>query len=244
MEAGTEAAFALAVTALLALVAVSTARAGMVLQRYIPERNLLLGLPDNALRILAVVACFVIGVTLGPGPQALGWSTEHILRDLAVGALFGLAMALCLSLGARVAIALWGPRVVSTRMVQCILPADRGEWIGVLIAMLPAALLEELLFRSLPLGGLGWLVSPWILLWPLSLLFGLMHWPQGGWGVAGATFVGVFLSFLFLGSSSLWAALAAHYVLNVQQLVTAHRAGLAPLRAERPAAPTAPVTLL
>ena len=243
MEAGTEAAFALAVSALLALVAISTARAGLVLQRYIPERNILLGLPDNALRILGVIVCFVIGVTLGPGSRALGWSTEHILRNFAVGALFGFAMSLCIGLGARVAVALWGPQVVSTRMVQCMLPADRGEWVGVLAAMLPAALLEELLFRSLPLGGLGWLVSPWALLWPLSLLFGLMHWPQGGWGVAGATFVGVLLSFLFLGSGSLWAALAAHYVLNVHQLVTAHRAGLVPLRAERPATPEAPVIL-
>jgi membrane protease YdiL (CAAX protease family) len=74
-------------------------------------------------------------------------------------------------------------------------------------------------------------------------LFGLMHWPQGGWGVAGATSVGVLLSFLFLGTGSLWAAMAAHYAMNVHQLVTAHRAGLAPLRAGRPATPETPVTL-
>jgi membrane protease YdiL (CAAX protease family) len=77
----------------------------------------------------------------------------------------------------------------------------------------------------------------------LSLLFGLMHWPQGGWGIAGATLVGVFISILFLGTGSLWAALAAHYALNVHQLIAARRAGLTPLRAMPQTALDAPVTI-
>ncbi len=226
-----QAAFAIILVGLLALVSFGTARTAAILQHYTPPGNLLLGWPDNIVRLLAVIGCVALGVTLGPGPQALGWSVEALWRDVAAGAVSGLIFALVLSGGASVVVRLWGPEVVSTRMVRSILPVDGREWVGVLAAMLPAALLEELLFRSLPLGGLSGLISPWLLLWPLSLLFGLLHWPQGGWGVAGATLVGVFLSFLFLITGSLWAALAAHYVMNVHQLIAAKRAGLAPLRA-------------
>jgi membrane protease YdiL (CAAX protease family) len=228
---GTEWAFTIILLALLTLVSIGTVRSAALLQWYIPPGNMLLGWPDNIVRILAVVGCVILGVTLGPGPQALGWTPDAMWRDLAVGVVSGLIFATILSFGAWLVVRLWGPEVVSTRMVQSILPVDEREWAGVLAALLPAALLEELLFRSLPLGGLAWLISPWLLLWPLSLLFGLLHWPQGGWGVVGATLAGVCLSFLFLITGSLWAALAAHYVMNVQQLVAAKRAGLAPLRA-------------
>ncbi len=115
-------------------------------------------------------------------------------------------------------------------MLQCILPDGRAEWRGVLLALLPAAALEELLFRSLPLGGLGWLLAPEWLLWPLALCFGLLHWPQGGWGVVGTTLAALALSWLFLATRSIWAPLAAHYVMNLVQLLLAKRLGLEPLR--------------
>jgi membrane protease YdiL (CAAX protease family) len=233
MEAGAEPAYALAVFGMIALATIGTVRSGMALQRYTPTGSLLLGLPDNVLRLFAVITCFIIGATLGPGPEALGWGTDRIWRDLIIGAVAGVILALCVSLGARLVVRIWGPQAISTHMVRCILPADRHEWILVPAAMLSAVLLEELLFRSLPLGGLAWLVSPWLLLWPLSLLFGLLHWPQGGWGIAGATLIGVALSFLFLATGSLWAAFSAHYVLNMHQLTAAQRAGLSPLRAKQ-----------
>jgi membrane protease YdiL (CAAX protease family) len=222
--------YALAVLALIIFAATVSWRSGAILQRWLPPHNLLLGGPDNALRLLMISLCFFIGATLGPGPAALGWGLEHLARDLLVGAAVGLVAALVLTLGGAQVIRRWGPEAASTRMIQCILPLNRNEWAGVLLALLPAALLEELIFRSLPLGGLGWLLTPVVLLWPLALLFGLLHWSQGGWGVAGATLAGVVLSVLFLALGSLWAALAAHYVMNVQQIMAARRSGLAPLR--------------
>jgi membrane protease YdiL (CAAX protease family) len=116
-------------------------------------------------------------------------------------------------------------------MLRCILPASPREWVLVLLALWPAAALEELLFRSLPLGGLGWIVSPWWLVWPLALFFGFLHWPQGSWGVAGATLVAILLSWLFLATGSLWPPLIAHYTFNLSQLVVARWSGLKPLRA-------------
>ena len=125
----------------------------------------------------------------------------------------------------------WGAEVASTRLIRCILPINRREWVGVLLALLPAAALEELLFRSLPLGGLTWLVPPWWLMWPLALFFGFLHWPQGAWGVVGTTLAAIVLSLLFLATGSIWAVLAAHYVFNVLQIVAAQWMGLSPLRA-------------
>ena len=117
------------------------------------------------------------------------------------------------------------------RLLRCIIPANRREWLLVLLALLPAAAVEELLFRSLPLGGLAGLIAPGWLLWPLALCFGLLHWPQGGWGVVGTTLAAIAFSLLFLAMQSIWAPLAAHYVMNVAQMVLAHRLGMRPARA-------------
>ena len=42
---------------------------------------------------------------------------------------------------------------------------------------------------------------------------------------------GTALSFLFLATHSIWAPLAAHYVMNVHQLVAARGSGMEPHRA-------------
>jgi membrane protease YdiL (CAAX protease family) len=231
VAAGTDWIYAAFVAGLLALGAFGSYRAGLILQQQAPPANLLLNPLDNLLRLVLVGLCFLVGARLGPGPSALGWSLDRLPRDLAVGLAAGLALALLLNALGRLAVRRWGEQIMPTRMLQCMLPADGREWAGVLLALLPAALLEELIFRSLPLGGLGWLISPWLLLWPLALLFGLLHWPQGGWGVAATALAAVLLSLLFLTTGSLWAALTAHYVMNVHQLIEARRQGLAPLRA-------------
>ena len=177
-----------------------------------------------------MVLCILLGITVGPGPASLGWQTTRLGQDLALGVALGLLLAAAINVGGRLAVRRWGAEVLSTKLLQCILPMNRKEWAGVLLALLPAAALEELLFRSLPLGGLSWLVPPWWLLWPLALLFGLLHWPQGGWGVTGTAITAVALSLLFLATGSFWVALAAHYTMNVYQLVAARMSGVKPLR--------------
>jgi hypothetical protein len=222
--------FAASVAALIALVSYTTVRSGLALRTWTPRSNLMLGRLDNAVRLILVCLCLLLGFTVGPGPEALGWDTARLGQELALGVALGLILTGALNVGGRLAERRWGPEALSTKLLQCILPIDREEWIGVLLALLPAAALEELLFRSLPLGGLAWLVPPWWLLWPLALLFGVLHWPQGGWGVLGTTLAAVLFSLLFLATGSLWAPLAAHYTLNVAQLVIARQSGLKPLR--------------
>jgi hypothetical protein len=67
------------------------------------------------------------------------------------------------------------------------------------------------------------------LIWPLALFFGLLHWPQGAWGVVGTTLAAIALSVLFLVTGSLWPPLAAHYVLDVSQVVVAKWMEMKPL---------------
>jgi membrane protease YdiL (CAAX protease family) len=223
--------FLAGLVALMALVAVSTVRTGRLLRTWTPPFNPLLSLPENAVRLALIAVSIGLGLAFGPGPAALGWQTTHIWRDLALGAAFGAAMAGFFALAGGAAVRWWGPEVYDDRLLRCILPVTRRERPRVALALLPAAALEELLFRSLPLGGLTWLIAPHWLMWPLALFFGLLHWPQGEWGVAGTTLAAIILSLLFLATGSIWPPLAAHYMMNLLQVAVAVRAGMRPLRA-------------
>jgi membrane protease YdiL (CAAX protease family) len=56
-----------------------------------------------------------------------------------------------------------------------------------------------------------------------ALLFGWMHGPQGPLGVIMTAAVSILLAALFLWRGSLLPPLMAHYVVNVLQLLVAHR---------------------
>ncbi len=203
------------------LTAISTIRTGQLLRRWTPTFNLLLSLPENALRLALIGLCVALGMLWGPGTGPLGWRIEHALPEAGWGAGVGVLLGGALLAGGQIAVRRWGPDVHDDTLLRAILPRQPREWPGVLAALLPAAALEELLFRSLPLGGLAWLLPAQWLLWPLALCFGLLHWPQGGWGVAGATLAGIAFGLLFLATGNIWAPLAAHYVMNVVQIVAA-----------------------
>ncbi len=216
---------------LLIVIAITTVRTGQLLQRWTPSFNLLLSGPENAARAGLIILCIGLGAAWGPGPGPLGWQTTHLMADLLLGLVSGLVITAAFLVLGQWVVRRWGPEAYDNRLLRAILPADAREWPGVLAALLPAAALEELLFRSLPLGGLGWLIPAGWLMWPLAVGFGLLHWPQGSWGVLGATLAGIAFSLLFLGTGSIWAPLAAHYVMNVVQVAAARALGVAPLRA-------------
>ncbi|MCU0510047.1 MAG: CPBP family intramembrane metalloprotease [Anaerolineae bacterium] len=224
--------FAALLAVLMVGLGAATAQSGRILRRFTPPVNLLLSLPDNLLRLFLIALCFGLGIFLGPGADALGWSLDHFLRDASLGVLVGLLLAPVLQLATTAAVRRWGDEVYDNLVLRAIVPVNRGEWLGVAVALLPAALLEELVFRSLPLAGLTWLISPWVLMWPLALVFGLLHWTQGPLGVVGTTFLGLFLSALFLWTGSLWTVVFAHWALNLVQVTFAWQQGLRPLRAE------------
>ena len=138
---------------LMALVAVGTVRTGQLLRTWTPPYNLLLSLPDNGLRLALMALSAAWGAWVGPGAEALGWRTTYWRPDTALGAVAGVILAGGLALIGKAVEQRWGEAVSDTKMLRCILPASSSEWPGVLLALLLAAALEELLFRSLPLGG-------------------------------------------------------------------------------------------
>lgn len=132
-------------------------------------------------------------------------------------------MALFFYVVTRLLIRRTGQRFYSDLVIAYIVPADRRELAAVSLVMILVVLLEELLFRSLLLGGLS-VVAPvsWLLL-GLSICFGLLHSPQGIWGMVGAGLAGFLLGLLFLWQGSLLAPLVAHYLTNIFQLGQAMR---------------------
>ena len=87
------------------------------------------------------------------------------------------------------------------------------------LALLPIALMEELLFRSLLLGAFAPHVNILYFVIGVSVIFGLLHMPQGEWGVTGVILVSLVLSVLFLWRESLLVVVIAHWLMNVMQLV-------------------------
>jgi membrane protease YdiL (CAAX protease family) len=55
-----------------------------------------------------------------------------------------------------------------------------------------------------------------------SIIFGLMHQPQGLLGILVAGTINILFSALFIGSGELLLPFTAHYVINLLQLVAAY----------------------
>jgi membrane protease YdiL (CAAX protease family) len=142
---------------------------------------------------------------------------ENLLR-------VGLVVA-CLILGwvSGWSIRRFGPQIYSPIVIRSILPRTREEWAPVLLALFPAVLVEELLFRSLLLGGMRLFFPVWVLVVGTALLFGWMHSPQGRLGMIMTASISILLAGLFLWRKSLLLPLTAHYVVNVLQLLVADR---------------------
>ena len=201
----------------------TTYRTARLLREWRPDRNLLLLLPENALRVILALVCLGLGLLSGLPAEVLGWRPAAPLADAAIGLLTGVLLSLTLTHGSKLAVARWGDAIYSPTVILSVLPRTKREWVLVLVALLPVVLLEELLFRSLLLGGLSPLVPIWLLVIGLAVLFGILHLPQGWLGVVGTAAAGLLFSGLFLWRVSLLAPLIAHYVADALQLLQAAR---------------------
>jgi membrane protease YdiL (CAAX protease family) len=199
----------------------ATYQSGRLLRSIPLRENLLLAPVENVVKVALVGLCVGLGLLSGLPAARLGWTLDHATRDLALGLGVGLVAQMLANALTLWAIAGFGKAVYSPVVIKNIIPRSRRDWLLVPIAMFPAVLLEELLFRSLLLGGLGALVPPLLLVVPLGVIFGWMHQPQGPLGMLTAATLGILLSLLFLWTGGLLAPLVAHYVINTLQLVRA-----------------------
>ncbi len=170
-----------------------------------------------------IVACWVLGRLSGLGPAALGWGADRWAIQVGWGVGIGLGVAVFFVAATRWLVRRTGSRFYSDQIIDLIVPTSNRELVWVAAALLPAVLVEELLFRSLLLGGLAPILPVGWLLVGFGVVFGLLHSPQGIWGMTGAGLAGILFGLLFLWQGSLILPVVAHYVANLAQIVVAMR---------------------
>jgi len=206
---------------LLTALAWVTYQSGKLLRALPLRENLLLAPLENAVKAAIIAVCAGLAAISGLPPAQFGWTVGHPAADLSVAILFAVTVQVSVNALTRWAIRRFGKAVYSPIVMLNIFPRTRREWLLVPLAMGLAVLLEEVLFRSLLLGGLSaWVPAP-LLVAALGVVFGAMHSPQGALGMVVAAAVGVALSILFLWSGSLLAPFVAHYLINLLQLLRA-----------------------
>ncbi len=208
---------------LVTLIGYGTFATARLLRDWQPDRNLLLTPAENLLRIGLIAFALMLGRVSGVGTAQLGWVVTSLWTHLLWGIVWGVLLAGFFAWSTRWLLHKGGERYYSSVVIKAITPRNRRELILVLLAMVPVVLLEELLFRSLLIGGFRAVLPVPLLLIGWSILFGLLHSPQGRWGMIGAGLAGLLLGNLFLFSGTLLLPLVAHYVTNSAQVVYAMR---------------------
>ncbi len=203
---------------LLGFIAFATYRTNQALKEWTPEENILLSPPENVARLVFIALCIGLGLLSGEDIHTLGWRPIAPGIDLIIGILLGIGIPLLLYFPSQ-----WvethHPDWYSDVVIQSIRPRDPGEWPWVIVALLPVAVMEELLFRSLLLGAFSPHVNIVFFVIGVSIFFGLLHLPQGEWGVIGVILVSLILSVVFLWRESVLAVIIAHWIMNIMQLV-------------------------
>jgi len=200
----------------------ATYRSHMLLKEFQPDFNLLLTPPELATRVVLVGICFLLAWLSGLPAAQLGFTTAAPLRSIGLGLGLGISSQIVINFLTNWAIKHFGRQIYSPLLVRNILPRRPGEWILIALAMLPAVAMEELLFRTLWLGGFSQVMPPLLLIAGTSIIFGLMHQPQGQLGMITAGGINVLFSLLFIGSGELLIPFIAHYTINILQLIVAH----------------------
>jgi membrane protease YdiL (CAAX protease family) len=150
----------------------TTFRSAIYLREFQLNFNLLLLPAENAVRILLIAVCIWLAVSSAQPFARFGWDVLEPVRDVVIGFAVGVLVALALPTVTRIAIARFGTQVYSPIVVQSILPRNSREGLLVPLALIPAVLLEELLFRGLLVGGFAIFAPPLVLAVVWSILFG------------------------------------------------------------------------
>ncbi len=112
---------------------------------------------------------------------------------------------------------------------ELLAPETRGEWVLLLVVVLPViAGVEELLFRGALIGAFaaGFSLSPWLLAVVSSVAFGLGHGLQGPGGILVTGTLGFVLAAAFIVTGSLWVVVLAHYLVNALEFLVHEGVGV------------------
>lgn len=213
--------FVASVLGLTAFLGYGTFATARLLRTWQPEGNLLLMPGENVVRLGLLALCVGLGWLSGLSNAELGWVMPQAGRQVVWGVIVGGAVAAFFVLATRWVVQRTGKRFYSDQVIELIVPRTGRELGWVILALAPVVLLEELLFRSLLLGGLALILPVGWLLVGFGVVFGLLHSPQGVWGMVGAGLAGILFGILFLWQGSLLMPVIAHYVANLAQIVVA-----------------------
>lgn len=205
------------------LLAWVTYRSHLLLKEFQPPFNLLLSPAELAARLLLVGLCLGLAWLSGLPAEQLGLTSAQPFQTIGLGLALGLFSMVAINGLMHWAIHRFGRNIYSPLVIRNILPRRPLEWLWIALAFVPAVAMEELLFRTLWLGLFQGLVPLLVLVLGTSLLFGLMHQPQGVLGMLVAGGLNILLSLLFIGSGELLLPLTSHYTINVLQVVAASR---------------------
>jgi membrane protease YdiL (CAAX protease family) len=193
-----------------------------LLRTWRPDTNPLLHPLETLVRLVLIAACIGLGWLSGLDRTVLGWTLVAAPAQLFWGTLAGAILGAVFLLATRWVVRRTGDRYYSPLVIDLIVPKGHRELAYTALAMVCVVLLEELLFRSLLIGGLSPLVPAPLLVVGCGILFGLLHSPQGAWGMAGAALAGIVLGMLFLLAGSLLLPCVAHYAANMMQIGVAY----------------------
>jgi membrane protease YdiL (CAAX protease family) len=218
--------FVILTALLVTFVGYGTYRAAKLLPNWPPDQNPLLHPLETALRLLLILFCVGLGLLSGQSWATLGWQMPNFFSQVGWGIVWGVVIAAIYIITTRWVMAKSGARYYTPAVVRVIVPRTSGQLAAIAVAMVSIVLLEELLFRSLLLGGLTPILPEWFLLAAGGIIFGLMHTPQGWWGMAAIAVGGVLLGLMFLVEQSLVMPVVAHYVVNMLQIGYAYWRGV------------------
>jgi membrane protease YdiL (CAAX protease family) len=185
--------------------------------------NLLLSVPEFLFKIILLGICFGLANSLSVDrlEKYIGWPSTQPLADIVLGVTIGLVTAFAVNIISTIAIRIWGKRIYSPAVMQGMIPRNQIEWVLILVPLLLAVALEEVLFRALLIGGFSMVVNPWIMAVASSIVFGLMHSPQGILGIVLVGLVGMLFGAIFILTNSLLIVIIAHFVINLLQIIRA-----------------------
>ncbi len=218
--------FAIGTIALLSLMYWGAYQNGKEIKTIEIRGNLLLQFPEFIFKLLLLGLCLGIAQSLEVArpEKYFGWPPTNIPVDITIGAVIGLVCQFGANLLAALAIRFWGAGIYSPAIMKSIVPKTWLQWILILPPLLLAVVVEEVLFRALAIGGFSVLPIPWIP-WILavgsSLLFGIVHVPQGSLGMILAGAIGFIFAAIFIITGSLLIVISAHFILNFLQILRA-----------------------
>jgi membrane protease YdiL (CAAX protease family) len=215
--------FLVGLSILTVFIGYSTVATARLFKHWRAPYNPLLNRADMVLRLVLIGLCIGLGLLSQLDWVTLGWVVEQPLRQVLIGLGVGGALAIGLFALSTRLVRTTETRFYSQEFVKMITPRSTKEFYQVMLALGPVVLLEELLFRSLLLGGLSPIIDTTLLLIGVSVIFGAMHLLQGIWGMVGAGLASIVFGALFLTEQSLLAPVVAHYVANLLQIILAMR---------------------